>query len=69
MTSSHAAGDRDGAEKSAVELGDEVMRAIGELDGSGQALGADGDCDEVDPEEVGRWMTAIGKALLAIFKP
>lgn len=50
--------------------GDEVIKSIGALEEASSQLDVE-DCDEVeiDPEEAGKWITAIGKALLAIFKP
>lgn len=52
-----------------VDLGDEVMRQAGVLDQASENLEGQ-DLDEgVDPEKVGNWITVIGKAIMAIFKP
>ena len=51
------------------DLGDEVMHQTGILDTAADHLSESTDNIEVDPDEVGHWITAIGKALLAIFKP
>jgi hypothetical protein len=51
------------------DLGDEVMRQTGVLDEAAENLEGEKIVDEVDPEKVGNWITVIGKALMAIFKP
>jgi hypothetical protein len=53
----------------AAELGDEVMRQAGVLDQASENLKGQDLNDEVDPEKVVSWITVIGKALMAIFKP
>ncbi|MGE0175072.1 MAG: hypothetical protein AB7T49_19920 [Oligoflexales bacterium] len=53
----------------AVDLGDEVMRQVGNLDQAAENLEGQDLENEVDPEKVGNWITVIGKALMAIFKP
>ena len=52
-----------------VDLCDEVMRQAGVLDQASENLEGQDLDDEVDPEKVGNWITVIGKALMAIFKP
>lgn len=51
------------------DLGDEVMRRIGSLDDAAENFEDEDLREEVDPEKVGNWVTVIGRALLAIFKP
>ena len=53
----------------AVDLGDEVMRQAGVLDQASENLEEQVLNDEVDPEKVGSWITVIGQAIMAIFKP
>lgn len=53
----------------AINLGDEVMHQVGILDQAAENLKEQDLEDEVDPEKVGNWITVIGKALMAIFKP
>lgn len=48
--------------------GDEVMKSIGELKQVTKDLEEATKESETDPEEVGNWITTIGKAILAIFK-
>ncbi len=49
--------------------GDELMKQIGAIEKATSDLKNDKEtCQKVDPEEVGSWISAIGKALLAIFK-
>ena len=49
--------------------GDEVMRRIGSLDDAAEHFEDENLQREVDPEKVGSWITVIGRAILAIFKP
>lgn len=56
-------------------LGDELNREAkdllhetGVLDAISDQLNDESTGEDVDPEAVGKWITAIGKALLAIFK-
>ena len=51
------------------QAGDDVMHAIGKLDEASTQLGVDDPVNDVDPHAVATWITVIGKALLAIFKP
>ena len=51
------------------DLGDEVMRRIGSLDDAADNVEGEDLQEEVDPEKVGSWITVIGRAILAIFKP
>jgi hypothetical protein len=51
-----------------TNFGDNVMKELGRAESASEALGDDYDVNKVDPDEVGRWITAIGKAVLAIFK-
>ena len=48
--------------------GDEIMKQIGVLEERSGELENVADEINADPEEVGKWITVIGKALLAIFK-
>ena len=52
-----------------ANAGDAVMKAVGALDQATQDLKDVNPGADVDPEEVGHWITAIGRALMAIFKP
>ena len=55
--------------KTETDLGDEVMKAIGGLANATSDLKAEqANSSKVAPEEVGSWITVIGKALLSIFK-
>lgn len=46
----------------------QIAEQIGALKQLVKGLKKPNDEEEVDPEEVGKWITVIGKALLAIFK-
>jgi len=48
---------------------EEMMKSIGALEEADEQLELS-DCDELDigPEEAGKWITSIGKAIVAIFK-
>lgn len=48
--------------------GDDVMQAVGELKRLTHDLKEATKGNDVDPEEIGSWLTTIGKAILAIFK-
>ena len=50
------------------ELGDRLMHEIGGLDAASDELEGNTDESEIAVEEVGRWITTIGKAILAIFR-
>ena len=50
-------------------VGDEVMRSIGSLDELADNFEDEDFQDEVDPKTVGSWITIVGRAILAIFKP
>ena len=52
-----------------IKGGDELMKQIGVLGDHVEELGKVKQEMDLEPEEVGTWITAIGKALLAIFKP
>lgn len=52
-----------------AEKGDQVMQQIGVLKERVQDLKETPGEAEVDPEKVGKWVTAIGRAVLAILKP
>lgn len=51
------------------EAGREVLKQVGVLEEAAKDLKQHKKERGVDPDEVGTWITAIGKALLAIFKP
>lgn len=55
--------------ESLANAGDAVMKAVGALDQATEELKGGGVKDDIEPEEVGHWITTIGKALMAIFKP
>ena len=48
--------------------GDEVMKAVGELKQRTKNLNEVTSDENNDAEEIGSWITAIGKAILTIFK-
>ena len=51
------------------EAGDAVMKAVGVLEGATADLTSEQSKScKTDPNEVGNWITIIGKALLSIFK-
>ena len=51
-----------------LNKGDDTMKAVGALESAVAALENDkSDCG-VDKEEVGSWITILGRALLSIFK-
>lgn len=56
--------------ESNISVDNDVSEKIGTLNEATKQLeeSIDEDC-ELDAEETGKWVTAIGKALLAIFKP
>ena len=49
--------------------GDELMKQIGFLEEQTADLEDAGSGCDIEPEEVASWITVIGRALLAIFKP
>lgn len=52
-----------------VRTSDEVMQAVGELNESTKNLKSETQCRcKADPEEVGSWISVIGKALVSILK-
>ena len=57
------------AERPGVTAAGDVMHAVGRLDEATDHLDDDPPEDTVDPVTVGQWITVIGKAILAIFKP
>lgn len=50
------------------EKGDEVMKQTGILKEATDLLKDLSQNDKADKEEVGSWLTILGKAILAIFK-
>ena len=51
------------------EAGDALMKAVGALEGATADLKSEqAKSCKTDPNEVGNWITIIGKALLSIFK-
>ena len=48
--------------------GDKVMKEVGKLDELTKELKEATEYEETDREGISEWITAIGKALLAIFK-
>lgn len=50
------------------EIGNEVMKAIGRLDEATKKAKDDKNSCETSEDEIGSWLTVIGKAILAIFK-
>ena len=48
--------------------GDQVMQQIGVLNEATDNLEELEPAEAVEPEEVGKWITVIGRALAAIFK-
>ena len=48
---------------------DNVMQHLGALNEATEHLKERVIHEDVDPETVGKWITLIGKAILAIFKP
>ncbi len=48
--------------------GNQVAEQIGALKQLAKNLKQPTDGEDIDPEEVGKWITVIGKALLAVFK-
>lgn len=51
-----------------TDAGELVVQQIGALNEAADQLEEECPVDKVEPEEVGRWITAIGRALAAIFK-
>ena len=50
------------------DAGEQVLQQIGVLSEATDHLEEVQPVETVDPEEVGRWITVIGRALAAIFK-
>lgn len=50
------------------DAGEQVVQQIGVLNEAADHLEEVCPKDSVEPEEVGRWITVIGRALAAIFK-
>jgi len=50
------------------DTGDQVMQQIGVLNEATDHLEELEPAEAVEPEEVGKWITVIGRALAAIFK-
>ena len=50
------------------DAGDQVMQQIGVLNEATDHLESLDPVETVEPEEVGKWITVIGRALAAIFK-
>ena len=50
------------------EIGNEVMKAVGALDEATQKTKADKETCDASQDEVGSWISVIGKAILTIFK-
>jgi hypothetical protein len=51
-----------------VDVGDEVVRAVGELSATAKDAAKAATESGVDHEEVKGWLTTIFKALVAVFK-
>ena len=52
----------------ASDAGENVLQQIGALNEATNHLEEIGSVETVEPEDVGRWITVIGRALAAIFK-
>lgn len=50
------------------EIGNKVMKAVGALDEATQKTKADKESCDSSQDEVGSWISVIGKAILTIFK-
>ncbi len=48
--------------------GDEVLKKVGELTQATETLEQETEICDAEPEEVGTWITVLGKAFLGIFK-
>ncbi len=53
---------------SEMSLGDEVMKRSGELHEATEQLSKSNNESDIDAQEVGNWITTIGRALISIFK-
>lgn len=51
-----------------TDAGEQVVQQIGALSEAADQLNEECPVENVEPEEVGRWITVIGRALAAIFK-
>jgi hypothetical protein len=54
-------------QKDLDQKGDEVVKQVGKLTGLAEKLKKDQEDCKVSQEEVGSWVTTIGKALISIF--
>ncbi len=54
-------------EKSFEQKGNEVAVEIGKLGALSDELNSESEKCKFEPDEVGSWITAIGKAVIAIF--
>ena len=50
------------------DVGEKVVQQIGVLNEATDQLNEECPVEKVEPEEVGRWITTIGRAIAAIFK-
>jgi len=50
------------------DAGEQVVQQIGVLNEATDQLNEECPVEKVEPEEVGRWITTIGRAIAAIFK-
>lgn len=51
-----------------IDSGEEVVRAIGELNATVESAKKIAEQTEVDQEEVKGWLTTVFKAIFAVFK-
>ena len=51
-----------------TDAGEQVVQQIGVLNEATDQLKEEWPVEKVEPEEVGRWITVIGRALAAILK-
>ena len=51
-----------------ADAGEQVVQQIGALNEATDQLNEECPVENVEPEEVGKWITVIGRALAAIFK-
>lgn len=54
-------------EKSFEQKGNDVAVEVGKLGALSDELNSESEKCKAEPDEVGSWITAIGKALIAIF--
>jgi hypothetical protein len=50
------------------DAGEQVVQQIGVLNEATEQLKEECPVEKLEPEEVGRWITTIGRAIAAIFK-